>query len=148
MPGMRMSETITSAGAFASVSKAAAPLDENSILHSSLMSCNVRRIVCRTLSSSSTKTIRIMILPLERNRSCRDLCRIAHSDGRIDGESNKEGGTLTAFGLEAQSTSMFFNDDTVCDGEPLSGPFADFFGREEGVEDFIARRIGDPGAGI
>ncbi len=59
--GMRMSEMITSAGVLARLCRAAAPLNANSMLHSLCMSCMERRMPCRTLISSSTKRMRIMV---------------------------------------------------------------------------------------
>src|SRR5450631_3234155 len=145
IPGMRMSETITSAGVFASSSRAAAPLDANTMLHSFLIPCRLRCIACRTCTSSSANTMRIIGNP-SRARSRRNLQRAG--DGRIDRQSNEKCSAYAALSLKVQRASMLVDDHAVCNCEPLPCAPADFLGREEWVEDLGSRRFGDAGAGI
>src|SRR5450631_202997 len=148
MPGIRISDTITSVGVFASSSRAATPLKANSILHSFLISRRDRRIACITSISSSTNRMRIMTRPTDGYCSRGQLPGVDGFYRCIDGQPNKERCALTAFRLEAQCTAMLFYDDATCNCESLPGAYSHFFGREERVEYLVARRFWNSGAGI
>src|SRR5580704_3730069 len=68
--------------------------------------------------------------------------RLLHLVG-VERQPDEERGALAAFSLEVQRASMLVDDDAVCNGEALAGSFSDFFGREERVEDLVARGFRD-----
>ena len=67
IPGILMSETITSKGAASSSARAASPPPAKTISHSRRIGRSMRRIPSRILGSSSTKMMRFMLTPPRRS---------------------------------------------------------------------------------
>src|SRR5260370_42426908 len=50
--------------------------------------------------------------------------------------------------METRRASGVVHAEAACTGEALPSAFSAFLGREERVEDLVARRFGDAGAGV
>src|SRR5262245_37814839 len=113
MPGIRISETITSKVCSARRSSAAGPLMANCISHSCRIERSIRSNPCSTLGSSSTKRI-FFIAPL------------LFLQGKV--EYKRRAGARLRFEVEGPSVLLY--DNGVGNSQPLPRPLTDFFGGE------------------
>src|SRR4029453_5459471 len=69
------------------------------------------------------------------------------SGSEVSRQFDRELGAAAGIVLGPQAAAVAL-DDRLADGEPQSGASLSHLGGEEGLEDLLARRLGDAGTGV